>query len=104
MPIVLRMELVDFFVMGEAVGIVATLLVSFYYSRKQMQKLSLDIETKFLNDMDERMHELTRMGVERPELIRVINKCKDISLQMWHMLTIYCIPSRIFFTCVKEER
>ena len=39
-----------------------------------MQKLSLDIETKFLNDMDERMHELTRMGVERPELIRVINK------------------------------
>jgi hypothetical protein len=26
--------LVDYFVMGEAAGIVATLLVSFYYSRK----------------------------------------------------------------------
>ncbi len=68
------MALVDFFVMGEAVGIVATLFVSFYYSRKQMQKLSLDIETKLLNDMDERLHETTRMGVERPELIRVVNK------------------------------
>jgi hypothetical protein len=30
--------LVDYFVMGEAIGIVATLFVSFYYSRKQMKK------------------------------------------------------------------
>src|SRR5215469_11515242 len=34
--------LVDYFVMGEAIGLV----VSFYYSNKQMQKLSIDIETK----------------------------------------------------------
>lgn len=34
-----ELALVDyFFVMGEAIGIVATLFVSFYYSRKQMQK------------------------------------------------------------------
>jgi hypothetical protein len=31
------MAIVDYFVMGEAVGIVATLFVSFYYSRKQMK-------------------------------------------------------------------
>ena len=42
------MAIVDYFVMGEAVGIVATLFVSFYYSRKQMKKLSIDIEPKFL--------------------------------------------------------
>ena len=51
--VVLRMaELapVDYFVMGEAIGIVATLFVSFYFSRKQMQKLSVDIETKVLSD------------------------------------------------------
>jgi hypothetical protein len=40
--------------MGEAVGIVATLFVAFYYSRKQMQKLSIDIETKVLSDLDEK--------------------------------------------------
>jgi hypothetical protein len=48
--VILRMAelaLVDYFVMGEAIGIVATLFVLFYYSRKQMQKLSIDIETKF---------------------------------------------------------
>jgi len=50
--------LVDYFIMGEAVGIVATLVVSFYYSRKQMQKLSVDIESKVLSDMDEKVNEL----------------------------------------------
>jgi hypothetical protein len=47
--VILRMAelaLVDYFIMGEAIGIVATLFVAFYYSRKQMQKLSIDIETK----------------------------------------------------------
>jgi hypothetical protein len=31
-----ELALVDYFVMREAIGIVATLFVSFYYSRKQM--------------------------------------------------------------------
>ena len=44
--IMAELGLVDYFVMGEAVGIVATLVMAFYYSRKQMQKLSVDIETK----------------------------------------------------------
>jgi hypothetical protein len=55
--VVLRMAelaLVDYFVMGEAIGIVATLFVSFYFSRKQMQKISIDIETKVLSDLDEK--------------------------------------------------
>jgi putative flippase GtrA len=45
-PIMVELGLVDYFVMGEAVGIVATFVAAFYYSRKQMQKLSVDIETK----------------------------------------------------------
>src|SRR5215467_4443335 len=75
-----ELALVDYFVMGEAIGIVATLFVSFYYSRKQMQKLSIDIETKILNDVDERIHELTRINIERPELIKVVNNVqRDLS-------------------------
>jgi hypothetical protein len=66
--------LVDFFIMGEAIGIVATLIVSFYYSRKQMQKLSVDIESKVLSDMDEKINDLTRMTVERPHLMKVVSK------------------------------
>lgn len=70
----------EYFSMAEALGIVATLFVILYFSRKQMQALSADIETKILNDMDERIHDLTRMGVERPELIKVVNNVeRDLS-------------------------
>jgi hypothetical protein len=55
-----ELALVDYFVMGEAIGIVATLFVSFYFSRKQMQKLSIDIETKVLSDLDEKITALLR--------------------------------------------
>jgi hypothetical protein len=65
--------LVDYFVMGEAVGIVATLLVSFYFSRKQMQKLSVDIETKVLSDLDEKITDLSQLLVEKPQLMKIIS-------------------------------
>ena len=55
--VALMMPLVDYFIMGEAVGIVATLFVSFYYSRRQMKKLPIDIETK-IHDMDEKYMDL----------------------------------------------
>ncbi|HEX2406267.1 MAG TPA: hypothetical protein VHJ38_03575 [Nitrososphaeraceae archaeon] len=38
-----------------------------------MKTLSADIETKILNDMDERMHEITQIRVGQPELIKVIS-------------------------------
>ncbi len=66
--------LAEYFSMGEAIGIIATLFVILYFNRKQMQALSMDIETKVLNDLYERMHEFTRMGIERPQLINVISK------------------------------
>ena len=34
-----------------------------------MKILSADIETKILNDIDERIREITQIGVEMPELI-----------------------------------
>ena len=85
-----ELGLVDYFVMGEAVGIVATLFVSFFYSRKQMQKLSVDIETKVLSDLDEKMNDLTHMAVERPQLIRIVsNVDSDLSEEIaytYHLL------------------
>jgi hypothetical protein len=41
-----------------------------------MEALSVDIETRVLNDLDE-VHELTQMGIEHPELIRVINNVES---------------------------
>ena len=46
--------IVELFAIAEAIGIVAAFLVGFYYSRRQMKDLSLDIEAKILNDLDDK--------------------------------------------------
>jgi hypothetical protein len=67
----------EYFGIGEALGIIGTMFIVLYFSRKQMQSLSVDIETKILNDLDERIHALTQMAVERPELIKVVSNVKS---------------------------
>jgi hypothetical protein len=72
-----ELGLVDYFVMGEAVGIVATFVAAFYYSRKQMQKLSVDIETKVLSDLDEKITDLSQLLVEKPQLMNIISNAES---------------------------
>jgi len=52
-------DIAEYFGMAEGLGIIATMFVVLYFSRKQMQALSVDIETKILNDLDERIHGIT---------------------------------------------
>jgi hypothetical protein len=40
------------------------MLIVLYFSRKQTQALSVDIETKVLNDLDEKMQGLAQMAIE----------------------------------------
>ena len=69
--------LAEYFSMGEAIGIIGTLFVVLYFSRKQTQSLSIDIETKVLNDLAERLHGLIQIAIERPQLTRVISKVES---------------------------
>jgi hypothetical protein len=66
--------LAEYFGMGEALGIIGTMFVILYFSRKQTEKLSEDIETKVLNDLAQRMQALHQIVIERPQLIKVISK------------------------------
>jgi hypothetical protein len=67
----------EYFGIGEALGIIGTMFIVLYFSRKQMQSLSVDIETKVLSDLDEKMHSLTQMAVEKPELIRIVSNVES---------------------------
>ena len=67
----------EYFSMGEAIGIIGTLFVVLYFSRKQTQALSIDIETKVLNDLTERLDAIIHVGIERPELVKVISKVES---------------------------
>jgi hypothetical protein len=50
--------LAEYFGMAQALGIIATLFVILYFSRKQMQSLSVDVQTKVLNDLDEKVRKM----------------------------------------------
>jgi hypothetical protein len=98
-----EVDIAEYFGMAEALGIISTLFVILYFSRRQMQALSVDIETKILNDLDERIHGITQMLVERPELIRVVNNDdRDLSSELAYSYQ-YCIPLRMFIICDREE-
>jgi hypothetical protein len=63
----------EYFGMAEALGIIAIMIVVLYFSRKQMQALSVNIETKILNNLNERIHGIIQMGVEHTELIKGVS-------------------------------
>jgi hypothetical protein len=64
----------EYFGIGEALGIIGTMFIVLYFSRKQMQALSVDIETKVLNDLDEKIHRMAEMLVEKPRLVKLLDR------------------------------
>src|SRR5215212_10171296 len=61
-----ELGLAEYFSMAEALGIIATLFVILYFSRKQMQSLSVDVQTKVLNDLDEKVRKMAEIILEKP--------------------------------------
>src|SRR5919206_3716321 len=74
--------LAEYFGMGEALGIIATLFVILYFSRKQMQSLSVDLQTKVLNDLDEKVHKMAEIIIEKPSMQKVIYKLEKPSEEL----------------------
>jgi len=70
---VLDVGISDMLSIAQTVGIIGTLLIALFLSRKEVRNLSIDIETKVLSDLDEKVHRLEEHLLERPELARVIN-------------------------------
>ena len=71
--------LVEIFGMAEAIALIGTLFVILYFSRKQAQSLSVDIETKVLNDLAERMHAQVEILIGRPQLTKILSKADEES-------------------------
>ena len=82
--------LAEYSSMAEAIGIISTLFVILYFSKKQMQSISIDLETKILNDLDDKINGLTHKMIENPNLIKVVNKDdKDFTSELafsYHIL------------------
>ena len=76
---VLDIGITDVLSIAQTVGIVGTLLIALFLSRREVRELSIDIETKVLSDLDEKVHRLEEHLWERPELARVNNNVPTLS-------------------------
>ena len=58
--------------LGAPLGIIGTMLIVLYFSWKQAKGFNLDIETKVLNDLDEKVRKMAEIIVEKPSMQKVI--------------------------------
>ena len=84
----------EYFGIGEALGIIGTMFVVLYFSRKQMQALSVDIETKVLNDLDEKVRKMAE--IEKPSMQKVIYKLEKPSEELAFAYYILFICSHVY--------
>ncbi|MEO9363623.1 MAG: hypothetical protein ABI348_06950 [Nitrososphaera sp.] len=69
-----ELGIAEYFGIGEAVGIMATFFITLYYSRREIRNLRVDLETKVLNDLDDKLHGIIETIVHKPALARVVEK------------------------------
>jgi len=63
--------LADLLTLAQTVGIIGTMIMTLYFSKRQIQGLSVDVETRVLNDLDEKRFRISELMIDDPDLIRV---------------------------------
>jgi hypothetical protein len=91
-----ELGLAEYFGMAEALGIIATLFVILYFYMKQMQSLSVDVQTKVLNDLDEKVRKMAEIIIEKPSLQNVIYKLEKPSEELSFMYYVLFICSHAY--------
>lgn len=66
------LSLGDALTLVQTFAIIAALMITLYFSRRQVQAFATDLETRVLNDIDEKFHRIGEIFLERPELVRSI--------------------------------
>ena len=62
---VLDIGISDLLSITQTIGIIGTLLIALFLPKREVRDLSIDIETKVLSDLDEKMHRLEEHLLER---------------------------------------
>src|SRR5437870_13772933 len=57
----------------QTIAIIAAIIIAVYFSRRQIQALETDLEARVVNDLDEKLHRIGEIFMEKPEFVRVLN-------------------------------
>ncbi|HXQ94256.1 MAG TPA: hypothetical protein VN864_03695 [Thermoplasmata archaeon] len=62
----------DLLSLVQTCAIIVALLTTLYFSRRQVQAFTKDLETRVLNDIDEKFHSIGEILIQQPELVQTI--------------------------------
>jgi hypothetical protein len=62
----------DALTLAQTVAIIGTMLMTLYFSKRQIQSMTVDVETRVLNDLDEKRYRISELFVDKPEMISVV--------------------------------
>jgi hypothetical protein len=57
--------------LAQTIGIVGTMVLTLFFSKRQIEALSSDTETRALNDLDEKVQRMTEIVMADPSLLKV---------------------------------
>jgi hypothetical protein len=86
----------EYFGIGEALGIIGTMFVVLYFSRKHMERLTEDVQTKVLNDLDEKVRKMAEIIIEKPSMQKVIYKLEKPSEELAFAYYVLFICSHVY--------
>ncbi|HEY6237614.1 MAG TPA: hypothetical protein VIZ68_00315, partial [Thermoplasmata archaeon] len=67
----------DILSLVQTIAIISALLMTLYFSRRQLAGFAVDLETRVLNDLDEKFHRIGEIFIARPELTRMVYQSKE---------------------------
>jgi hypothetical protein len=71
-PVMVVLGLADWLTLTQTAAIIGTLLLTLYFSRRQIQSMTVDVETRVLNDLDEKRYRISELFIDNPEMISVV--------------------------------
>lgn len=59
----------DMLSLAQTIGIVGTMILTLCFSKKQIQSLAIDQQTRVLNDLDEKFLRMAELSMEDPQAV-----------------------------------
>lgn len=59
---------------GQTIGIIGTMVLALYFSKRQIQNMSIDQQSTVLNDLDEKVRKMAEIIIGKPSTQKVIYK------------------------------
>jgi hypothetical protein len=86
----------DMLSIAQTIGIVGTMVLTLFFSRKQIQSLSIDTQTRGLNDLGEKYLKMVERAMEDPSIQRVIDNEVKLSREESYSFYILWICSHAY--------